>query len=136
MKRRGRNPGRRLNPLIAACVRDYHKELQNAAETERADCKERLAQRLHNDEGLDLTLCRNTLDLIEAALFGAPTPVCGKCGAELKATWKACPECGTAVQEGGSGTTATAPAGETGNFLDRGMMFANRGTTRRQLRSL
>jgi predicted RNA-binding Zn-ribbon protein involved in translation (DUF1610 family) len=99
-------PRAQIKTLITACVRDFHKELQAAAVTERAACKERLAQKLHNDEALDLTHCRNTLDLIEAALFGAPAPVCAKCGAELKAHWKVCPECGTAV---GGAKAAEAP---------------------------
>jgi formylglycine-generating enzyme required for sulfatase activity len=100
-------PRAQIKTLITACVRDFHKELQAAAVTERAACKERLAQKLHNDEALDLTHCRNTLDLIEAALFGAPAPVCAKCGTELKAHWKVCPECGTAV--GGAKAAAEAP---------------------------
>jgi tetratricopeptide (TPR) repeat protein len=98
----GNEPRVQIRILIMACDRDFHKEVRNAAETERAACKERLAQKFHNDEGLDLTLCRNTLDLIEAVLFGAASPVCAGCGAELKAHWKACPECGTEVGGGGA----------------------------------
>ena len=102
-------PRAQIKTLITACVRDFHKELQNAAGTERAACKDRLAQKLHNDEALDLAHCKNTLDLIEAVLFGAAAPVCAKCGAELKAHWKACPECGTAVQGAGERVNHDAP---------------------------
>jgi hypothetical protein len=36
----------------------------------RAAVKTRLAQKLRKEEGLDTALCNDTLDLLEAALFG------------------------------------------------------------------
>jgi hypothetical protein len=47
-------------------------ELKNAPAPGRAAVKNRLAQRLQSEEGLDMTLCAGALDLLEAALFGAP----------------------------------------------------------------
>jgi hypothetical protein len=46
-------------------------ELKNAPAESRAAVKSRLAQKLHNDEGLDLSLCADALDLLETALWGA-----------------------------------------------------------------
>lgn len=59
--------------------------IKETAENERANCKQQLAQKLHEEEGLDLGLCKETLDLLEMALYGktshtlvkqtsAPTP--------------------------------------------------------------
>jgi predicted RNA-binding Zn-ribbon protein involved in translation (DUF1610 family) len=50
-----------------------------------------------------MDLCVNTLDLLEAALFGEKpaeaAPRCASCGKELQEGWKACPHCGAAVQQ-------------------------------------
>jgi hypothetical protein len=46
-------------------------ELKNAPAEDRPAVKSRLAQKLHNEEGLDPSLCADTLDLLEAALWGA-----------------------------------------------------------------
>ena len=77
--------------------------LKNAEESERTNCKQRLAQKLNNEEGLDLGLCRETLDLLERVLFGkakgdAQKKVfCKNCGKELMNGWKVCPYCSTQV---------------------------------------
>jgi hypothetical protein len=44
--------------------------LKNAGEADRMDCKQQIAQQLYEQEGLDLGLCKETLDLLAAALFG------------------------------------------------------------------
>jgi hypothetical protein len=59
--------------LITCLMDGYHKELKNVPETGRLDCKIRLAQKLRNDEGLDLSLCENALDILESVLFGKLT---------------------------------------------------------------
>jgi tetratricopeptide (TPR) repeat protein len=86
--------------FITCLMNGFHTELQNTAE-DRPLCKNRLAQRLHDDEGLDLALCGNTLDLLEGALFGEAPPknVCRNCGKELQSEWKICPYCSAAVTE-------------------------------------
>ena len=66
----GSEPRPQLATLISCCARDYHKKLQNAGQTERGVLKQELAHKLNSETGLDLTLCADTLDLIEAALFG------------------------------------------------------------------
>jgi hypothetical protein len=59
--------------FVTCLMNGFHTELQNTKE-DRQLCKNRLAQTLHSEEGLDLTLCNNTLDLLEAVLFGTVTP--------------------------------------------------------------
>jgi WD40 repeat protein len=44
--------------------------LQNVPAHERGAAKSKLAERLNREEGLDAALCADTLDLLEAALFG------------------------------------------------------------------
>jgi hypothetical protein len=45
-------------------------ELKNVPVEGRAAVKNRLAQRLHSEEGLDTALCAGALDLLEVAVFG------------------------------------------------------------------
>jgi hypothetical protein len=45
-------------------------ELKNAPTESRAAVKNRLAQRLHNEEGQDTALCAGALDILEAAVWG------------------------------------------------------------------
>jgi hypothetical protein len=47
-------------------------ELKNTPVAGRAAVKNRLAQRLHSEEGLDTALCAGALDLLEAVMFGEP----------------------------------------------------------------
>jgi uncharacterized membrane protein len=56
--------------LVQCLANGSHRELQAADGTDRRYCKQRLAQKLHDEEGLDLTLCNDTLDLLEAVLWG------------------------------------------------------------------
>ncbi|MDR2313872.1 MAG: DUF975 family protein [Spirochaetaceae bacterium] len=49
-------------------------ELKNAPDPDRAAVKNRLAQRLHSGEGLEMTLCTGALDLLEAAVWGSSSP--------------------------------------------------------------
>jgi hypothetical protein len=43
-------------------------ELKISSLENRAAVKERLAQKLHNEEGLDIALCTETLNLLETAV--------------------------------------------------------------------
>jgi uncharacterized membrane protein len=49
-------------------------ELRNAPSGSRAAVKSRLAQKMHQEQGLDMTFCTGALDLLEAALWGSPPP--------------------------------------------------------------
>jgi Flp pilus assembly protein TadD len=51
-----------------------YSELKNAPTEDRPALKNRLAKKMHNEEGLDITLCTETLDILEMALFGDPVP--------------------------------------------------------------
>ncbi|MDR2793669.1 MAG: hypothetical protein LBB61_08410 [Treponema sp.] len=56
--------------LMLCLMADYHKELIGADKALRDSVKKTIAERLHNNEGLDAGLCNSTLDILEAALFG------------------------------------------------------------------
>jgi hypothetical protein len=76
-------------------------ELKNASAENRPAVKNRLAQKLHHEEGLDTTLCAEALVLLEAAEFGIPEPkiLCQNCGKELQQEWEICPYCGTHTED-------------------------------------
>jgi hypothetical protein len=104
---RAREPKPQKNALIACLEQGFAALLQNTPPAERGPAKARLAERLNRDEGLDPALCADTLDLLEAALFGAGMSAqakvfCRKCGKELQTEWKTCPYCGTAVASDGA----------------------------------
>jgi tetratricopeptide (TPR) repeat protein len=58
------------NALIACVEQGFPAMLQNVPAGGRGAAKAKLAERLNREEGLDPALCANTLDLLEAALFG------------------------------------------------------------------
>jgi DNA-directed RNA polymerase subunit RPC12/RpoP len=70
--------------------------MKNAGEADREICKQRLAQKLHEEEGLDSELCGETLELLAAVLFGEKQKkiCCKSCGKELKEGAKFCGKCG------------------------------------------
>jgi tetratricopeptide (TPR) repeat protein len=98
---------------------------KNAGAERRDEVKRTLAERLRADEGFDLALCNDALDLFAAALCaGQPqTPRCPSCGKEIDPAWKACPFCGNVIhappsetapaQDASSTAQETAPAQET-----------------------
>ena|GEM_PF-7114664 len=88
-------PKPQKNALVKSLEHGFARFLQNAAEAERADCKRQLAQRLSEAEGFGPELCAETLDLLEAALFGAEPKknLCASCGKEMQEGWKSCPYC-------------------------------------------
>jgi hypothetical protein len=69
-------------------------ELKNAPDAEaRIAVKAAVAQRVHSNEGLDVALCNDALDALEAALSGGKN-FCKSCGKELQEGWVSCPFCG------------------------------------------
>jgi len=74
--------------------------LKNASVTERDRCKQGLAQKLHYEEGIDLALCRDAVELLSAALFGEQQKkdYCKNCGKELQSGWNTCPYCAKTSQ--------------------------------------
>jgi hypothetical protein len=108
----------------------------------RAALKERLAQKLHNEEGLDITLCAETLNLLETVTFGETVPepsttgdewvtvaeqreavvrgipepkiLCQNCRKELQAGWKVCPYCGAQAADAHTAVLASAASSSPG----------------------
>jgi hypothetical protein len=98
-------------------------ELKNAQDAgARQQAKAAIARKLHANEGLDITLCNDVLDTLEAAVFGEEKPkkaLCLKCGKELEPGWVSCPYCGAgnaaqAVAQRPPQTAYSPPAGATG----------------------
>ncbi|GHT52146.1 hypothetical protein FACS1894106_0210 [Spirochaetia bacterium] len=56
--------------FVKCLMYGFYTELQKTNVEDRQRCKNRLAQKLFDDEGLDMTLSKDTLDLLEALLFG------------------------------------------------------------------
>jgi hypothetical protein len=63
-------PKARKNALIKCLEHGFVPILKSVAEADRALCKQRLAEKLHDEEGLDMSLCEEALGLLAAALFG------------------------------------------------------------------
>jgi WD40 repeat protein len=64
-------PKPQKNALVACLEQGFPAMLQNAQAVERGQVKTKLTERLNREEGLDAKLCADTLDLLEAALFGS-----------------------------------------------------------------
>jgi len=86
--------------FIKCLEKKYAQILNSVSEPNRGNCKQQLAQRLHEEEGLDLALCEKTLNLLEAVvLFGKReqehqvSKLCKGCREKLQANWKVCPVC-------------------------------------------
>jgi len=62
-------PKAQKNALIRCLECGHGQTLKNAAEAERPSCKLRLAKKLNEDEGLELKLCEETVELLDAVLF-------------------------------------------------------------------
>jgi hypothetical protein len=63
-------PKLQKNVFLKSLEYKFAQILKSVPETERSNVKEQLAQRLHKEEGLHISLCEDTLDLLAAALFG------------------------------------------------------------------
>jgi len=96
-------PKPQKNAFIRSLEHGFAQTLKNAAEQDRALCKQRLAQRLNDEEGLDPRLCGDTVELLAAVLFGEEQKkkenVCKSCGKELQEGWKTCPYCSTPLKD-------------------------------------
>jgi len=96
-------PKPQKNALVKSLEHGFAQTLQSVSAQDREICKQQLAQRLHDEEGLDLNLCGETLELLSAVLFGAKKRqkknLCKNCGKELQEGWKACPYCGDSQQQ-------------------------------------
>ena len=92
-------PKPQKNAFIKCLEDGFPQLLKNTSEPERALCKQRLAQKLHDDEGFDLELCEDTVELLATVLFGKEQKkiYCKNCGKELEEGWKSCPYCTTLV---------------------------------------
>jgi WD40 repeat protein len=90
-------PRPQKNALIFSLERGFAAPLKNARAAERGQVKAELAERLNREEGLDAALCADTLDLLEAALFGEKDT--GK-GAGALPGGAFCPVCGVAAAPG------------------------------------
>jgi hypothetical protein len=88
-------------------------ELKNAPDTEaRQRVKAAVAQRVNSNEGLDVALCNDALDMLEAAMFDEKN-LCQKCGKKLQEGWVSCPFCGAGQGAGQpAAVTQTKPAAQ------------------------
>jgi len=109
-------PKPQKNALIKCLEHGFAQTLKDVSAQDREACKQRLAQRLHDEEGLDLSLCGETLELLSAVLFGDEVKpkinLCKNCGKELQEGWKTCPYCSTAV--GGQEISSAISSGSGG----------------------
>jgi hypothetical protein len=98
--------------------------LKNTPAGGRAAAKNRLAQRLHSEEGLTPALCAGALDLLEAALWGMPEQkiLCRTCGKELQPEWSACPYCGAPAADAQTSVSASEPSGSPGAGYGPGLI--------------
>jgi len=92
-------PKPQKNAFVKCLEQGFAQTLKNVPEQDRALCKQRLAQKLHEEEGLDPGLCGETLELLAMVLFGEEKKkiYCKNCGKELQEEWKTCPYCSTSV---------------------------------------
>ena len=88
-------PKPRKNAFVKCLEHGFAQMLKTVPEQERALCKQRLAQKLHEEEGLDLGLCGDSIGILAAVLFGdeQEKTYCANCGKELQEGWKTCPYC-------------------------------------------
>jgi hypothetical protein len=63
-------PKPQKNALIVCLEQGFAAPLRNVPPGDHKTAKAKLAERLNREEGLDPALCADTLDLLEAALFG------------------------------------------------------------------
>jgi cation transport ATPase len=63
-------PKPQKNAFVKCLEHRFAQILKTASEQDRPLCKQKLAQRLHDEEGLDPALCADTLELLATVLFG------------------------------------------------------------------
>jgi len=98
--------------LIKSLEHGFAKTLKDVPAPERNTCKQKLAQKLNEEEGLELKLCEETLELLAAVLFSEKQKkkdnLCKNCGKELQKEWTICPYCRTEVENTSSPSNETA----------------------------
>jgi len=67
-------PKPQKNALIKCLEHKFTEILRNVDKEERANCKQKLAEKLKEEEGYEIALCRDTIDLLAAVLFGEENP--------------------------------------------------------------
>jgi len=79
-------PKPQRNAIVKSLEYGFVQALKNTAEEKRAECQIRLARKLNEEEGLDLALCEETLELLaaELAIMEERKTVCKTCGAEMR----------------------------------------------------
>ena len=79
----------------------FAQTLKDVNEGDRALCKQRLAQKIYENEGLEQKLCAKTLDLLEEVLFGKQEAQkknnCHNCQKEIQKEWIICPYCAAGI---------------------------------------
>jgi hypothetical protein len=94
-------PKPQKNAFIKCLEQGFVQTLKNAPEQDRVLCKQRLSQRLNEEEGLDPRLCGEALELLAAVLFGEEKKkkenICKNCGQVIIEGAQFCIKCGTAV---------------------------------------
>jgi formylglycine-generating enzyme required for sulfatase activity len=61
-------PKRQRNTFVKCLEHGFVPILKSVSDSERGNCKQRLAQKLHEEEGFDLGLCEETVKLLAAVL--------------------------------------------------------------------
>src|SRR5215471_8117072 len=61
--------------LMICLTLDYHQKLRKSNQSERILVKKEIAEHLNTNEGLDISLCNKTIDILEAALFEIEIPI-------------------------------------------------------------
>jgi hypothetical protein len=92
-------PKSQKNAFIKCIEHGSTQALKNTIESDRDIFKQQLTQKLHEEEGFDLKLCLETIELLTEVLFTneQKKDYCSKCGKELKKEWKVCPYCSTSL---------------------------------------
>ena len=57
------------NAIFSCLEKGFVKKIQNVSQEDRAICKKQLAESLHEDEGYDIKLCYECLNILGAVLF-------------------------------------------------------------------
>ena len=85
-------PKPQQNAFVKCLEHKFAEMLRNVSEADRIDCKQGLAQRLNENEGLDLNLCRDTVELLATALFGPQEAAAPGNGEHKKESGQQAPE--------------------------------------------
>lgn len=101
-------PKPQKSAFVKCLKRKSAQALKSTAKPERDACKQQLAQKLHDEEGIDPELCTEAYELLAAVLFGEEKEViyCKNCGRELQEGWIKCPYCSTPINTSQTITSA------------------------------